>query len=37
MAAKAVVDAAAAAWKMRLPLAKPDDCTAVCLFFRKKD
>lgn len=35
LAAKAVVDAAAAAWKTRFPLAKPDDCTAVCLFFRK--
>ncbi|KDP34123.1 hypothetical protein JCGZ_07694 [Jatropha curcas] len=35
-AAKAVVDAATAAWKKKYPASKVDDCTAVCLFLRKK-
>ncbi|KAK4787135.1 hypothetical protein SAY86_010968 [Trapa natans] len=30
-AAKAVVDAAAAAWKRRFPSSKVDDCTVVCI------
>lgn len=34
-AAKAVVDAATAAWKHRFPSAKRDDITAVCLFLQK--
>lgn len=29
--AKAVVDAAAAAWKRKFPSSKVDDCTVVCL------
>lgn len=37
MAAKAVIDAAVGAWKTRIPLSKPDDCTAVCLFLHHKD
>ncbi|KAF5748301.1 protein phosphatase 2C 72 [Tripterygium wilfordii] len=35
-AAKAVVDAAVAAWKNRFPSSKVDDCTAVCLFLKNK-
>ena len=32
-AAKLVVEAAVQAWKTKIPNSKPDDCTAVCLFF----
>ncbi|KAL1344909.1 hypothetical protein HN51_018710 [Arachis hypogaea] len=35
-AAKAVVEAATAAWKSKYPSSKVDDCTAVCLFLQKK-
>ncbi|XP_021749847.1 probable protein phosphatase 2C 12 [Chenopodium quinoa] len=37
MAAKAVVDAAVAAWKKKIPHDKRDDCTAVCYFLQKKN
>ncbi|KAL2940214.1 putative protein phosphatase 2C 38 [Bienertia sinuspersici] len=38
MAAKAVVEAAVAAWKTKIPFFdKRDDCTAVCYFLQKKD
>ncbi|XP_047172171.1 probable protein phosphatase 2C 72 [Vigna umbellata] len=35
-AARAVVEAAALAWKSKYPSSKLDDCTAVCLFLQKK-
>ncbi|KAK6912790.1 PPM-type phosphatase-like domain, partial [Dillenia turbinata] len=35
-AAKAVVDAANAAWKLKFPSARVDDCSVVCLFFKRK-
>ncbi|RVW52440.1 putative protein phosphatase 2C 72 [Vitis vinifera] len=35
-AAKAVVDAATAAWKHKFPSSKVDDCTVVCLFLQKR-
>lgn len=35
-AAKAVVDAAAAAWKRKFPSSKVDDCTVVCLSLQQK-
>ncbi|KAK6927301.1 PPM-type phosphatase-like domain, partial [Dillenia turbinata] len=35
-AAKAVVDAAKDAWKLKFPSAKVDDCSVVCLFFKRK-
>lgn len=35
-AARAVVEAAAAAWKKKFPSARVDDCTAVCLFLQRK-
>lgn len=35
-AARAVVEAATAAWKNKYPNSKVDDCTAVCLFLQKK-
>ncbi|XP_050213804.1 probable protein phosphatase 2C 72 [Mercurialis annua] len=35
-AAKAVVEAATAAWKKKFPSSKVDDCTAVCLFLHKR-
>lgn len=35
-AARLVVEAASAAWKKKYPFAKVDDCSAVCLFFPKK-
>ena len=35
-AARAVVEAAAAAWRRKYPASKIDDCTVVCLFFQKK-
>uniref|UniRef100_A0A2P2J5V2 Uncharacterized protein MANES_16G078000 n=1 Tax=Rhizophora mucronata TaxID=61149 RepID=A0A2P2J5V2_RHIMU len=35
-AAKAVVEAAAAAWRNKFPYFKMDDCTAVCLFLQKR-
>nr|KYP70350.1 putative protein phosphatase 2C 72 [Cajanus cajan] len=35
-AARAVVEAATAAWKHKYPSSKVDDCTVVCLFFQKK-
>jgi len=35
VAARAVVEAAVAAWKTKFPRDKPDDCTAVCLFLHK--
>ncbi|XP_076943111.1 putative protein phosphatase 2C 61 [Bidens hawaiensis] len=34
-AAKEVVVAATAAWKQKFPSSKRDDCSVVCLFFRK--
>ncbi|XP_021749836.1 probable protein phosphatase 2C 12 [Chenopodium quinoa] len=37
MAAKAVVDAAVAAWKTKIAYNRCDDCTAVCYFLQKKD
>ncbi|KAJ7966458.1 putative Protein phosphatase-2c [Quillaja saponaria] len=37
VAAKAVVEAAAATWKKKFPSAKIDDCTVVCLFLHKKE
>lgn len=37
VAAKAVVDAAVAAWRVKIPHDKRDDCTAVCYFLQKKD
>ncbi|KAL9226871.1 hypothetical protein vseg_002632 [Gypsophila vaccaria] len=37
MAAKAVVDEANIAWKIKAPNDKPDDCTAVCLFLHNGD
>ncbi|KAL8101602.1 putative protein phosphatase 2C 72 [Apium graveolens] len=33
-AAKAVVDAASAAWKHKYPASRRDDCTVICLFFQ---
>lgn len=33
-AAKAVVDAATAAWKHKYPSSRRDDCTVICLFFQ---
>lgn len=35
-AAKAVVDAAAAAWKQKFPCSRRDDCTVICLFLQKR-
>ncbi|MED6130741.1 hypothetical protein PIB30_003317 [Stylosanthes scabra] len=35
-AAKAVVEAATAAWKSKYPSSRVDDCTVVCLFLQKK-
>ncbi|GLT85509.1 hypothetical protein SLE2022_036980 [Rubroshorea leprosula] len=35
-AARAVVEAANAAWKRRFPTSRIDDCTAVCLFLHKR-
>ncbi|EXB66891.1 putative protein phosphatase 2C 72 [Morus notabilis] len=35
-AARAVVEAANAAWKRKFPAAKIDDCTVVCLFLQDK-
>ncbi|KAK2661331.1 hypothetical protein Ddye_007864 [Dipteronia dyeriana] len=35
-AARAVVEAANAAWKKKFPSSKMDDCTAVCLFLQKR-
>nr|AFK42819.1 unknown [Lotus japonicus] len=35
-AAKAVVEAATAAWEKKYPSSKVDDCTVVCLFLQKK-
>ncbi|KAJ9701926.1 hypothetical protein PVL29_003929 [Vitis rotundifolia] len=35
-AAKAVVDAATAAWKHKFSSSKVDDCTVVCLFLQKR-
>ncbi|KAL5783373.1 hypothetical protein ACOSP7_008402 [Xanthoceras sorbifolium] len=35
-AARAVVEAAIAAWKKKFPSSKMDDCTAVCLFLQKR-
>ncbi|XP_074286937.1 putative protein phosphatase 2C 12 [Silene latifolia] len=37
MAAKAVVDAAAAAWKTNFPRDKSDDCTAICFFLQNNN
>ncbi|XP_074335858.1 putative protein phosphatase 2C 72 [Apium graveolens] len=34
-AAKAVVDAATAAWEHKYPTTRRDDCTVVCLFFQR--
>ncbi|PON86180.1 Protein phosphatase [Trema orientale] len=36
VAARAVVEAAAAAWRTKFPASKIDDCTVVCLFFQRK-
>lgn len=35
-AARAVVEAATAAWEKKYPSSKVDDITAVCLFLQKK-
>ncbi|KAL5144702.1 putative protein phosphatase 2C 72 [Glycine soja] len=35
-AARAVVEAATAAWKQKYPSSKVDDCTVLCLFLHKK-
>lgn len=35
-AAKAVVDAATAAWRHKFPSARKDDCTVICLFLQKR-
>ena len=35
-AARAVVEAANAAWKKKFPSSKIDDCTVVCLFLKKR-
>ncbi|KAL2544967.1 putative protein phosphatase 2C 72 [Forsythia ovata] len=35
-AAKAVVDASAAAWKRKFPNSKRDDCTVICLFLQTR-
>jgi serine/threonine protein phosphatase PrpC len=32
-AAKLLVEAAVQAWRAKLPSSKPDDCSAICLFF----
>ncbi|KAH9620931.1 hypothetical protein KSS87_010172 [Heliosperma pusillum] len=37
MAAKTLVEEAAAAWKSKFPKAKVDDCTVVCMFFQDKE
>ncbi|XP_074286939.1 putative protein phosphatase 2C 72 [Silene latifolia] len=37
MAAKTLVEEAAAAWKTKFPRAKVDDCTVVCLFFQDRE
>lgn len=36
-AAKAVVNAAVAAWKTKVPFDKRDDCTAICYFLQEDD
>jgi serine/threonine protein phosphatase PrpC len=35
-AARAVVEAATAAWAKKYPSSRVDDCTVVCLFLQKK-
>ena len=35
-AARAIVEAANAAWKRKYPSSKVDDCTVACLFLQKK-
>jgi serine/threonine protein phosphatase PrpC len=35
-AARAVVEAATAAWAKKYPFSRVDDCTVVCLFLQKK-